>query len=193
MNIIRALLNPVINVLEALKLEVQMTRLLMRYPSLRIQRPSNWSFDSFESLDIGENVWVGPFTEIIAFSKAHRSKISGKLILGQGAILAAGCNIRAAGGVIKIGANSGVGQGSVLVAANHAIGPGLIYLRCDWDQQRTGVTVGDNCWIAANCVILPGVTIGDNSIIGAGSVVNKAVPANEVWAGVPARFIKKVA
>lgn len=193
MRIVRALLNPFVVWLESLKLEVQMARVLMRFPSLKIQRPSVWSFDTLEALDIGEAVWVGPFTEIIVYSRSHRSKVGGRLVLGRGAILAAGCNIRAAGGVIAIGADSGIGQGSVLVAANHAIGPDLIYLRCDWDQERTGVTIGNNCWIAANCVILPGVTIGDNSIIGAGSVVNKSVPANEVWAGVPARFIKKIA
>lgn len=36
-----------------------------------------------------------------------------------------------------------------------------------------------------------GVVIGDNSIIGAGSIVTKNIPDNEVWAGVPAKFIKK--
>ncbi|WP_288607103.1 hypothetical protein [Prevotellamassilia timonensis] len=34
------------------------------------------------------------------------------------------------------------------------------------------------------------VTIGDGAIIGAGAVVTKDVPANQVWAGNPAKFIK---
>lgn len=51
------------------------------------------------------------------------------------------------------------------------------------------VRIGSNVFVGACALILPGVTIGDNSIIGAGSVVTKNVPANEVWAGNPARFI----
>ena len=53
------------------------------------------------------------------------------------------------------------------------------------------IIVEDDVWIGTSCVILQGVTIGTGSIIAAGSVVNKSIPANEVWAGVPARFIKK--
>ena len=54
------------------------------------------------------------------------------------------------------------------------------------------VFIEDNVWIGMNACILPGVTIGVNSIIGSGSVVTKCVPPNEIWAGNPARFIKKI-
>ncbi|MCK5843786.1 MAG: hypothetical protein KAG97_03700 [Victivallales bacterium] len=37
-----------------------------------------------------------------------------------------------------------------------------------------------------------GVFIGENSVVGAGSVVVKSIPANEIWAGNPAKFIKKL-
>lgn len=53
------------------------------------------------------------------------------------------------------------------------------------------IILDDDVWIGTSCVILQGVTIGRGSVIAAGSVVNKSIPANEVWAGVPARFIKK--
>ncbi len=36
-----------------------------------------------------------------------------------------------------------------------------------------------------------GVKIGDNAIIGANSFVNKDVPANTVYAGTPAKYIKR--
>lgn len=45
--------------------------------------------------------------------------------------------------------------------------------------------------IGANATILAGVTIGENALIGAGSVVTKDVPANEIWVGNPAKFLKK--
>jgi len=51
------------------------------------------------------------------------------------------------------------------------------------------ITIHDNCFIGHGTIILPGVTIGPNSVIGTGSIVTKDVPAGEIWAGVPAKFI----
>lgn len=53
------------------------------------------------------------------------------------------------------------------------------------------VKIGKRCWVGANAIILPGVTIGDNCVVAAGSVVTKDVPSNCTVAGVPARIIKK--
>jgi acetyltransferase-like isoleucine patch superfamily enzyme len=39
---------------------------------------------------------------------------------------------------------------------------------------------------------MPNVTIGENSVIAAYSFVNKDVPDNEIWAGIPASFKSKV-
>lgn len=36
-----------------------------------------------------------------------------------------------------------------------------------------------------------GITIGDGAVIGAGSIVTKDVGPYEIWAGNPARFIRK--
>ena len=57
-------------------------------------------------------------------------------------------------------------------------------------NKLAGVVVEENAIIGANATILPGITIGKGAIIGAGSVVTKNVPANEVWAGNPAKKIK---
>jgi len=51
------------------------------------------------------------------------------------------------------------------------------------------IIIKDNCFIGVSSVILPGVTIGPDSIVGAGSVVNKDIPPNMVYAGVPAQMI----
>lgn len=44
--------------------------------------------------------------------------------------------------------------------------------------------------VGANATILGGVKIGENALIGAGSVVTKDIPANEIWVGNPAKFLK---
>ena len=54
------------------------------------------------------------------------------------------------------------------------------------------VKIEDNAFVGARSMILKGITIGKNSIIGAGSVVTKSVPENEIWAGNPARFVRKI-
>ena len=51
------------------------------------------------------------------------------------------------------------------------------------------ITIGNGCFIGANVTILPSIQIGDGAILGAGSVVTKNIPANEVWAGNPAKRI----
>ena len=38
---------------------------------------------------------------------------------------------------------------------------------------------------------MPGVTIGENSIVAAYSFDNQNIPENEMWGGVPIKFIKK--
>jgi acetyltransferase-like isoleucine patch superfamily enzyme len=52
------------------------------------------------------------------------------------------------------------------------------------------ISIEDEVWIGANCVITIGVTIGKHSIIGAGSVVTKDVPPYSIAVGNPAKVIK---
>jgi acetyltransferase-like isoleucine patch superfamily enzyme len=54
------------------------------------------------------------------------------------------------------------------------------------------ITIGDDVFVGANSIILKGVTIGNRSIVGAGSVVSKNIPSDEIWAGNPIKFIKKI-
>ncbi len=64
-------------------------------------------------------------------------------------------------------------------------------------EPRTGtysrgrVHLKRNAYIGCRTIICKPVTVGENAIVGAGSVVTKDIPAGEVWAGNPARFIKK--
>ncbi len=54
------------------------------------------------------------------------------------------------------------------------------------------VTIQDGVFVGADSIILKGTNIGKDSIIGAGSVVSGNIPSNEIWAGNPARFIRKL-
>jgi acetyltransferase-like isoleucine patch superfamily enzyme len=54
------------------------------------------------------------------------------------------------------------------------------------------IEIGENVWIASKATILKGVTVGKNSVIGASAVVTSNVPESELWAGIPAKFLKKV-
>lgn len=166
--------------------------MLLKHPTLTIHRPSVWLYDTVDAIEMGKDVVFGPYSEIIVYSKTANSRIPGRLICGDRALIQAGCNIRAAGGTISIGAHSAVTQGVLLIAANHTVVLGRGHFDGEWDQDKTGVTIGSNCWIGANSVVLPGVSIGNNSVIGAGSVVTKNVPENEIWVGVPARFHAKI-
>jgi acetyltransferase-like isoleucine patch superfamily enzyme len=51
--------------------------------------------------------------------------------------------------------------------------------------------IGSDVWIGAGCFIKGGVRLSDGCVIGMGSVVTKDVGPYEIWAGNPARMIRK--
>ena len=118
------------------------------------------------------------------------------------------------GGVLQIGDNSGISNTAITVAEsvnigrNVFIGAGCKIYDTDFhpieaefrfgdtaDITRTKtkrIIIEDGAFIGGHSIILKGTHIGENSVIGAGSVVVGNIPANEIWAGNPARFIKKI-
>lgn len=54
------------------------------------------------------------------------------------------------------------------------------------------ISIGDNCHIGTNAIIMPGVTIGKNCIIGCAAVVTKDISDNSIAVGIPARVIERV-
>lgn len=63
------------------------------------------------------------------------------------------------------------------------------------NQGVTGakrVTVGRGSWIGQGAIICPGVTIGKNAVIGGNSLVRSDVPDFCVYAGTPAKLIRKI-
>lgn len=55
------------------------------------------------------------------------------------------------------------------------------------------VVIAERAYIGVNSVILPGTHVGAGAIVGACSLVNRDIPAGEVWAGTPATRIGTVA
>lgn len=58
-----------------------------------------------------------------------------------------------------------------------------------WNKGH--VEIGDHTFIGARTIICNNVKIGRNCIVGAGSIVTRNIPDNEIWAGNPARLVKK--
>lgn len=76
---------------------------------------------------------------------------------------------------ITIGNGCQFGQNVVIVDHDHNI-------RHEGENPliSSPITIGNNVWVGADCVILRGVNIGDNSVIAAGSVIHDDIPADSV-------------
>jgi len=67
-----------------------------------------------------------------------------------------------------------------------------IYSHSTIDDKQGHVNLMKNCRVGTHSTIMPGVTIGENSIIAAYSFVNRDIPENEMWGGIPAKIMKKL-
>lgn len=67
-----------------------------------------------------------------------------------------------------------------------------IYSHSTIDNKKGSVILKKNCKIGTHSTVMPNVTIGENSIVAAYSFVNKNIPKNQLWAGVPAKFKAKI-
>ena len=119
-----------------------------------------------------------------------RCYISGKNIeIKECSYINKECLLDAKGGNITIGKNVGIGYRCQLLTTNHSYTD---------KKKRTGkviasdITIGDGCWIGAGSIINPGVTIGDGCVIASGSVVTRDCISNGLYAGVPAKMIKRL-
>jgi len=141
-----------------------------------------------QSNNIGENTNVWQYSVIL-----------------KGAVIGDHCNINFNVFIeneVIIGNNVTVKCGvclwdGIVIEDNVQIGPNVTFTNDKYPRakqpfvlQRT--TIKKNASIGAASVILGGVTIGKNAMIGAGSLVTKDVPANELWFGTPAKFVKKI-
>lgn len=85
---------------------------------------------------------------------------------------------------VKIASNVGFVTHDIIHTMLNAKEPGSGHI------ERVGcIEVMDNVFIGSGTRILYDTRIGSNVIIGSDSLVNKDIPDNSVYAGVPARFI----
>ncbi len=98
-------------------------------------------------------------------------------------------SIIAAKGTLMIGDYTQIGPHCQLIDHNHSFSKDDLIMNQRADIK--GLTIGSDCWLGSGVRVLSGVTIGDGSVIGAGSVVTNDIPSYEIWAGSPAKFIRK--
>lgn len=97
--------------------------------------------------------------------------------------------------LIEIGHHVNIGAGCMIMDSNfHSTNwQDRLDRKKDIENHRNAsVKIGNVVFIGARSIICKGVTIGNHAMIAAGSVVVTDVPANEVWGGNPAKFIKKL-
>jgi galactoside O-acetyltransferase len=140
-------------------------------------------FENTSNIDFKNNVSIG--------SRARFSAINGSIKCGSNTRFNTGVHINASiGGEIDIGENCLFGPGvCVFSSSHHYLDPSELIR--NQGHKISSVSIGNDCWIGANSIILCGVTIGDGSVIGAGAVVTRNIDSFAIAAGVPARVIGK--
>jgi maltose O-acetyltransferase len=124
-------------------------------------------------------------SQIRAYSVIEMDK--GSLTIGHNSVLGYHTFIQCTG-IIIIGSGSLLGPHCCFVASSHIVNEKPLIGQ---PMIRGQINIGNNVWVGANCTINMGVSIGDNAIIGANSFVNKNVPANTIYAGSPAKYIRQ--
>ena len=108
-----------------------------------------------------------------------------------------GATVRGDGNPVTIGANTNIGDRAVIhiakiqgdlptsIGDNVTVGPGAMV---------HAATLKDYSLVGASAQVLDGATVGSNSIISPGAIVSPgtSVPDGEVWAGAPAKSVRKV-
>ena len=134
-----------------------------------------------DRVTIGKHAIIRP-TNIYGDAIGEGLKIGNNSSIGPYAYI--GCS-----GFIEIGDNVMMSPRVSIYAENHLFSDPNLTIK-EQGVKREFVKIEDDCWIAANSVILAGVTVGRGSIVSAGSVVTKDVPPYSVVGGVPAKVIK---
>ena len=135
----------------------------------------------------GSRIVIEDDVVIDAFVKLKAAGGSGDVLIGRGTVINSGCVLYTGNG-IHIGRNVLVAANCTLAPTNHAFAdPDRPIREQGFQPSRGGITIGDDVWIGANCVLLDGTDIGTGSVIGAASMVRAALPPFCLAVGIPAQ------
>ena len=137
------------------------------------------AFVNLYGCSIGDNTKIGTFVEIQKGAKIGKNcKISSHTFICEGVILEDN---------VFIGHNVTFINDKYPMATNTE---GKLQTEENWSVVSTLVEEGAS--IGSSVTILCGVTIGAGALVGAGSFITKDIPPGEIWAGNPARFLRKM-
>jgi acetyltransferase-like isoleucine patch superfamily enzyme len=138
-----------------------------------------------ELVSIGENSIIDDFTYI-----------STSLELTANVHIAAGCKL--IGGQkahISIGEYSTLAPNVTLAAGSDdyigGIATPLVNIKYKGDVQLGNISIGHHCIVGAHSVVLPDAILNDGAAVGALSLVKTELDAWCLYAGIPAKKIKK--
>lgn len=121
---------------------------------------------------LGDDVFIGPFVEVQKdVSIGHRTRVQSHAFICE---------------LVTIGEDCFVGHGVVFVNDRFAIGGPARGDKTKWEATL----IGNRVSIGSNATIMP-VTICDDVVIGAGAVVTKSITQPGIYAGNPARFLRR--
>jgi len=147
-------------------------------------------------VELGEEVVIHAFVNLYGCAIGNHSKIGAFVEIQKGASIGKNCKISSHTFIcegVTIQDNVFVGHNVTFINDRYpraTNSEGDVQTEEDWSVVPT--VIEDGASIGSSTTVLCGVTIGARSIVGAGSVVTKDIPVGEIWAGNPAKFIRKV-
>jgi acetyltransferase-like isoleucine patch superfamily enzyme len=137
---------------------------------------------------LGRNFKLGAHSRLIASGTVSDLGIG--IRIGDNVGIGEFAYIGGSGGV-TIGSDTIVGQYFSVHPENHNFKDRNQLIR-EQGVTRSGIKIGDDCWIGAKVTMTDGAKVGRHCVIAAGSVVTESFPDYSLVGGVPARLIRTI-